>query len=174
MLNKDETAKKFAEKLAIIMKEKGMSGNELAKQVGIDRASISKYLQNESTPKVDTFLSICDVLNVEPNYFLDIQHEDYVSDSTKTTERKIIESLFFLMDEGIIYKRNNDYGESFYVVANSQYLLNEICEDCERYAGSDFVQSEQICNKIVLKYEKELNKLLKQIEKASKNNRNNY
>lgn len=38
----------------------------LAKMLGVDKATISHYVTGDRWPRVDIFLRICDVLNIDP------------------------------------------------------------------------------------------------------------
>lgn len=155
---REKKAKEFGKKLQKIMEKQHISQNMLAKKISINRSSINKYLNGESTPRIDTFLMICEVLKVEPNYFFETKFCDYQADDSKSDERKLIESLFYLFDAGILVNvKDVNYFEYVYIVDFSNYsTIYKVCDECNRYAHSDLVIDTQISSKIVEKYESQL------------------
>lgn len=158
MTKTEEMAILFGQKLEKLMQDKQISANKLSQEVGIDRASIGKYLKGEGSPRIDTFLTICDVLQVQPNYFLNADYNDYSVDDSRTEERKLIESLYILCKNDLIegvgddsngYGPSYDYGLSIY----SGSFLQKILTECLRYAGSDLADDVEMCKKIADKYE---------------------
>ncbi len=154
----DEMALVFGNKLKKLLHDKDVSANKLSQEIGIDRASIGKYIKGDCSPRLDTFLAICNVLGVQPNYFLNPNYNDYSADNSKTEERKIIESLYCLCKMNLIedltikqdsYNRSYDY--ALYIFKGS--LLGEILLECLRYANSDLADSIEMCKKIADKYE---------------------
>ena len=157
MAKVEELAIVFGEKLSKLLDEKKISYNKLAQEIGIDRASITKYVKGESAPRLDTFLAICDALQIQPNYFLNAEYDDYSADNSKTEERKIIESLYCLCKSEIIAENNdyNGYGPTYNYVLNifAGSFLHTVLLECLRYAGSDLADDGELCKKIVDKYE---------------------
>jgi transcriptional regulator with XRE-family HTH domain len=157
MAKVEELAIVFGEKLSKLLDEKKISYNKLAHEIGIDRASITKYVKGESAPRLDTFLAICDTLKVQPDYFLNTEYDDYSADNSKTEERKIIESLYCLCKSEIITKFNEyeGYGSPYNYVLNifAGTFLHTVLLECLRYAGSDLADDVEMCKKIVDKYE---------------------
>ncbi|MBQ7995369.1 MAG: helix-turn-helix transcriptional regulator [Bacilli bacterium] len=156
MAKVEELAIVFGKKLSKLLDEKKISHNKLAQEIGIDRASITKYVKGESAPRLDTFLAICDALQVQPNYFLNAEYDDYSADNSKTEERKIIESLYCLCKSEIITKySDNGYVSTYNYVLRilEGSLLDTVLLECLRYAGSDLADDVEMCKKIVDKYE---------------------
>jgi transcriptional regulator with XRE-family HTH domain len=156
--------KQFGKRLTELLSEKNISQYQLAQECGIDRGAISKYITGERAPQMDAFLTICDELQVSPNYFIDAPKTDYVSDTSKSEAWKLIESLFFLYQEGKIDSFEEYYGPSAYrnendpdyiLLINGQ-VLSTVLEEIKRYSGSNLVEEENICEKICQKYEKNL------------------
>ncbi len=52
-------------RLKEILKEKGVTGKELADMIGVTPASISNIIQGNSFPKPETLLNIANALNVD-------------------------------------------------------------------------------------------------------------
>ena len=157
MAKVEEMAMVFSKKLSKLLDERDFSYNKLAQEIGIDRASITKYVKGESAPRLDTFLAICDVLQVQPNYFLNAEYGDYSADNSKTEERKIIESLYCLCKAEIITENDDyvGYGPHFNYVLKiyEGSFLHTVLLECLRYAGSDLADDVEMCKKIVDKYE---------------------
>ena len=161
MTKLQEATAVFAKKLKKLMKDKGVSGNKLSQDIGIDRASITKYLSGESSPRLDTFLAICSAFNVQPNYFLNPEYEDYSADESKTEERKIIESLYCLCKHGYIdsyhdydcFGSSPDYSLRIY---KNRTTISTILDECIRFAGSELSDDFTMCKKIADKYESAL------------------
>ena len=156
----DESRRVFANRLKKIMKEKDISANKLSIAIGIDRASITKYKKGEVSPRTDTFLSLCSYLEVQPDYFLKEKVDENKTNKIQTEERKIIESLYCLSRiNGIVRVNHAEYGFLDYDYFLNIYqgtLLNQILDDCLRFAGSDLSDDAHMCDKIVDKYEKDL------------------
>ena len=156
MHKNEEMAILFGEKLGKLMVDKHINANKLSNEVGIDRASIGKYLKGEASPRIDSFLAICDVLQVQPNYFLNPDYSDYSADSSRTEERKIIESLYCLCKNNLIGRLDDyTYGGIYnYCVCILEHsCLGGILMECLRYSGSDLADEVQMCKKIADKYE---------------------
>lgn len=157
MTKTEELAITFGKKLSKILEDRDISYNKLAQDVGIDRASISKYIQGSSAPRLDTFLAICDFLQVQPNYFLNPSYEDYSADNSKTDERKIIESIYCLCKSDLI-TYINDYSNceicfNYALKIFQGSLLFKILIECLRYGGSDLADDVEMCKRIADKYE---------------------
>jgi len=156
--------KQFGKRLTHLLSEKNISQYQLAQKCGIDRGAISKYISGERAPQMDAFLDICDELQISPNYFIDTPHKDYISDMSKSKAWKMIESLFFLYQEGKIISHENYYGgntyrysvDPDYVLMTRGEILSKVMEEIERYSGSELIEEVTICKKICQKYEKAL------------------
>lgn len=151
---REQKAKEFGRKLKKIMTERNISSNKLANSIGISRASFNKYFNGESSPRIDTFLSICEILKIEPNYFLKTNFTDYQIDESKSQEQKVIESLFFLFQTKIIYKCDNGFSHFDYVINDHNLdTLRQILKECDIYTNSTLVEENEISKKLVLKFE---------------------
>lgn len=57
----------FADNLRDLMAEVGVGQNELAKEIGIDKAAVSRYLNKQIIPSLPTFINICVALDCRPD-----------------------------------------------------------------------------------------------------------
>lgn len=57
----------FADNLRDLMVEVGVGQNELAKEIGIDKAAVSRYLNKQIIPSLPTFINICVALDCRPD-----------------------------------------------------------------------------------------------------------
>ena len=163
MLNNVQDDNVFGKKLKQLMKERDISANSLAKSINIDRANISKYLSGESSPKIDTFFRICSFLKVNPNYFFEVNN-NFKTSSSESMSAKIIESLFIIMDTGVLDKEDQPWDSNVYSTKNIGYPLNELCDDCYRYAKTDLFDRDDVCKKLIQKYEKRIDFMFKREE----------
>lgn len=53
------------------MTEKNIGKSELSKAVGIGRATLWRYLKNNKDIPLETFLKICEILEIEINFTTD-------------------------------------------------------------------------------------------------------
>lgn len=58
--------KKFAENLARVLEERGMSQTDLSKASGLSKDAISTYMRQRSIPTRDSLKLVADALGVEP------------------------------------------------------------------------------------------------------------
>lgn len=55
----------FARNLKYILKEKGYSQNDLARESGVSQQAISRYVNKERVPAMDKLIAIAVTLNVD-------------------------------------------------------------------------------------------------------------
>ena len=89
----------FGEKLRKARKAKNLTQKMLAKQINAAHNSISNWENDQNMPDPDTIEYLCWALDVQPNYFFDVNFsdkkeaptstEDDVSASNLSTEDKI-------------------------------------------------------------------------------------
>jgi len=58
----------FNERLSTLLSESGMSQRELAKEINIDEAALSKYVAGVRKPRMDILVNIARVLSVSVEY----------------------------------------------------------------------------------------------------------
>ena len=61
---------KIAEKLQELRKEKGLSQEGLASELGISRQTVSKWEAGVAVPSIENLITLCRVLGVDITYFL--------------------------------------------------------------------------------------------------------
>lgn len=60
----------FAKKLKSAMEIKGFSNSRLAKEIGTNESTVSRYLSGTMIPKIDLLKKICDVLEVSADWMI--------------------------------------------------------------------------------------------------------
>lgn len=99
----------ISERIFKLLKDKNMSQNAFAKQVGIASSTISDWKTKKTNPSADKIMDICMVLEVTPEQLLTGKgiDEDYVEGNSKKTKVKteiskadirIIEDIHALKD----------------------------------------------------------------------------
>ena len=82
---------KFGENLQKLRKEKGISQEQLAEQLGVTRQSVSKWESGASYPEMDKIVAICNIFHCDMNVLIN-------KDITEERERKdatgIVKNLF--------------------------------------------------------------------------------
>lgn len=61
---------KLGEKLQYLRKEKGLTQQDLAKELNIGWSTVANYEKNHRTPDLDTLKNICLYFNVSADYFI--------------------------------------------------------------------------------------------------------
>ena len=65
----------IGDRIAELRKQKGMSQEELADQLGISRQSVSKWESGQSQPEIEKLLQLSKLFNVSTDYLLKEDHE---------------------------------------------------------------------------------------------------
>lgn len=65
---------KFAERLKELRIEKGISQNQLAKEVGLAQASIARWEANLQTPNIDIAILFAKYFGVSTDYLLGLEN----------------------------------------------------------------------------------------------------
>lgn len=55
----------FGNKLKTIRKSQGLTQDEFANKLNIERSNISRYENGETLPTIETFLEICNILKID-------------------------------------------------------------------------------------------------------------
>jgi transcriptional regulator with XRE-family HTH domain len=63
----------FAKKLTDLMKEHGISQNQLAKILSVKQQTISRYMKGEREPEIDTIIKIAKFFEVSTDYLLGLE-----------------------------------------------------------------------------------------------------
>lgn len=64
----------FFEKIKLLMNERKITMNKLAKEAGISQTSVDRY-KNGSLPNADALIKICRYFQVSADYLLDLNNE---------------------------------------------------------------------------------------------------
>lgn len=65
----------FRERLAEILKERGMEQKKLAEMVGVSSKAISAYVRGKADPSLEKFAKIAEALDVSADYLLGLSDE---------------------------------------------------------------------------------------------------
>lgn len=76
-------------KLAALLKERGMSQKELAEAVCLTPASVSRYVNGEREPRVLTVAALADVLGVKPSDIIGTSDEQEMDTAVSFIVRNI-------------------------------------------------------------------------------------
>lgn len=67
---------KFAERLEMLMFERGLNATTLSLEVGINHASISSYLNKESLPTYENLIKLADFFNCTSDFLLGLENDN--------------------------------------------------------------------------------------------------
>lgn len=76
-------------KLAALLRERGMSQKELAEAVCLTPASVSRYVNGEREPRVLTVAALADVLGVKPSDIIGTSDEQEMDTAVSFIVRNI-------------------------------------------------------------------------------------
>lgn len=60
----------MAERLKAALEFRDLSQKDLSEMTGLPETTISRYVNNERTPRTDTVIKICDALNVSLDWYV--------------------------------------------------------------------------------------------------------
>lgn len=66
----------FGKKLKTFRKSHGLTQNEFADKLGIERSNISRYENGDTLPSIETFLEMCNILNIDIENFVKYINEE--------------------------------------------------------------------------------------------------
>ncbi len=99
----------ISERIFKILKEKNMSQNVFAKQVGLASSTISDWKTKKTNPSADKIMDICRVLEVTPEQlltgkgidedFVDVMGEDKVKSKISQADMRIIDDIHRMKKE---------------------------------------------------------------------------
>lgn len=64
------TLNEIQKRLATAIKQSGKTQLEIAKQIGINQATISHYIKGDKMPSLDTFANLCVCLDIDAGEIL--------------------------------------------------------------------------------------------------------
>lgn len=137
------------ERIKELMKEQNISNIVLAKNVGVDKTAVSRWLNYKNDPTPDNLKRIADALNTTTDYLngyrgayksktaqeradkeyalmfgeeLDVFDSDEESRTRNRKRRRTIRNGFFLREIGYSYRENpsNEFGDPFCTLKDQQ------------------------------------------------------
>ena len=86
---------KIAEKLQALRKEKGLSQEGLALELGISRQTVSKWEAGVAVPSIENLITLCRVLGVDITYFLsESEYAPAQAESKENTDSVDVKNSF--------------------------------------------------------------------------------
>lgn len=82
---------KFGENLQKLRKEKGISQEQLAEQLGVTRQSVSKWESGNSYPEMDKIVAICNIFHCDINVLI---NKDITEERQKKDASSIVKEVF--------------------------------------------------------------------------------
>lgn len=81
----------FGERLSILRKQKNLSQEALAEQLGVSRQAVSKWERNETQPELSKITALCELFEVTPNELLGYEksREEPKTKGKKSNQRAI-------------------------------------------------------------------------------------
>lgn len=86
----------LGEKIRFARTKKGLKQSELSSLLGIRNTAISSWENNQSKPDINMLESLCQILEVNPNYFFNLD----INDSITINELDLIKKYRLLDNRG--------------------------------------------------------------------------
>ena len=67
---------KIGERIAVLLKNEGLSQKELAQLVGITESALSRYIKGERQPKLEVIANLATALNTTSDYLISGNEEE--------------------------------------------------------------------------------------------------
>lgn len=80
-------AELFADRLAALLRERGLTQKELAERTGLTPAAVSRYMSGARMPREVVVAKIAKVLNVQPVDLLGTENEQEVDEAVQLIAR---------------------------------------------------------------------------------------
>lgn len=129
----------FAKRLEVLLEEKDMKQNELAKRIGVSEVTISRYMTADRKPRTDIATKISKELGVSTDYLLgesNTRNPEQTKEPAPVTD--VEEAMKIILDQpGLMLKGNMLSDESKIILANS--ILNgiKLAEELEKHKKGD-------------------------------------
>ena len=90
----------FGNKIKALRSEQGITQQQLAKKLGLVRATVSAYEQGIKYPSIDVLIKLCSFFNVSSDYLLGLSDNKKLSVSELTDEQiNILTSLILELEK---------------------------------------------------------------------------
>ena len=148
--------KQFGNRLKKILEIKKMSYKELAEKMGVDKSAISKYVSGgDRAPKMDTFLAICDALEISADYFLNESITLTKKNQLPSDSRSIMKSIAILINNNFF---NTDPYRGDYIASDNK-AIHEFINEVYRYKDTKVRQKDEILIELIEIYSKEYDEI---------------
>lgn len=108
----------FYQILRKLRAEAGISGEELGKQIGLDKSSISRLEKGETTPKSSTLIALSNYFNVSTDYLMGRTDQ-------KRPEKQVTEDDFLVAFSGLSENLTDDDKQAILKMAQAFASSNE-------------------------------------------------
>ena len=85
---------KFGENLQKLRKEKGISQEQLAEQLGVTRQSVSKWESGNSYPEMDKIVAICNLFHCDMDVLI---NKDITEEREKKDASSVVKEYFLVL-----------------------------------------------------------------------------
>lgn len=95
----------YAQKIKLIREKLNLSVAKLSEKIGIPQRTIVSYERNERTPSLEFLAQLCNILNINANWFLSNKGELFQAEITEKDilKKEIIDEVkLILKNEGVI------------------------------------------------------------------------
>ena len=82
---------KFGENLQKLRKEKGISQEQLAEQLGVTRQSVSKWESGNSYPEMDKIVAMCNLFHCDMDVLI---NKDITEEREKKDASSVVKEVF--------------------------------------------------------------------------------
>ncbi|WP_315167655.1 helix-turn-helix transcriptional regulator [Metaclostridioides mangenotii] len=69
----------LGEKIKVARTKKGLKQSELSSLLGVRNTAISGWENNQSKPDINMLESLCKILEIQPNYFFNLEDNDSIT-----------------------------------------------------------------------------------------------
>ena len=148
----DYFRKEFGNRLKKILEAKQMTQSQLAEKIGVDKTVISKYITDPTRiPKMDTFLAICDALEVSTDYFLNESITFNKRNQLPNDSRSILKAIAIIVENDIY--QCDAYGDHKWFSAPNK-AVSDFINEIFRYKDTKYSRREDIIMDLIEHYSK--------------------
>ena len=127
--------KNFGKRLKKALELKGMSQSDLAKKINTDKTAISKYINDDTrVPRVDTFLAICNALDIPTDFFLDEKVAKREESRIPLDGFSVFQALAIMLKTNFIIQ--DDRSGELYVNDHHYKIIREFFNEASPFVNS--------------------------------------